>query len=77
MTIMGRLPGLLVWLANNSSDHRMQGLQRNKDEAHTVARKLLDLKRQEFRAGASRKDLMSLLGLLSPPFAPIHMVVEA
>jgi len=39
----------------------MQKIRRNKDEAHRVAQKLLDLKRQELRGGEPRRDVMSLL----------------
>ena len=67
-------PGLLVWLCDNSSSLGMRNLRRNKDEAHNVARKLLDSKRQELKAGAPRKDIMSLLGMSPPP--PARVVVE-
>ena len=67
--------GVPPWLCNKSSDPGMQNLRRNKDEAHRVARELLDSKRQELKAGAPRRDLTSLLGL-SPTVASIHVVVE-
>jgi len=66
MCVAGWVPGLLPWLCDNSSDPGMENLRQNKIEAHTVARELLDSKRQEFEAGTPREDLMSLLGLLSP-----------
>ena len=59
-------PGLITWLYNNSRDPGMQKLRKNKDEVHSVARKLLDSKRQELSDGAPGKDVMSLLGLLLP-----------
>jgi hypothetical protein len=37
-------------------------LRENRDEAHRVARVLIDAKREELKAGTSRRDLMSLLG---------------
>jgi len=66
MSVAGWFPGLLPWLFDNSSDPGMRKLQRNKDEAHRVARELLDSKRQELKAGVPKKDLMSLLGALFP-----------
>ena len=69
MAIVGQFPGLLPWLLDNSSDPGMRNLRWNKDEAHSVARKLLDSKRQDVKAGVSKKDLMSLLGQSSVPCA--------
>ena len=46
----------------------MQKLRFNKTDAHSVARKLLDLKRQELKDGAPKRDVMSLLGLLIPSY---------
>jgi len=66
MSVAGWFPGLLPWLFDNSSDPGMRKLQRNKEEAHSVAQELLDAKRQELKAGIPRKDLMSLLGSLFP-----------
>jgi len=62
-SIVGKFPGLLFWLAtnNSSNDPGIQNLRRNKEEAHRVARQLLESKRQELKAGAPRKDIMSLL----------------
>ena len=62
MAIMDWFPGLLPWLLDNSNDPGMQNLRWNKVEAHSVARKLLDSKRQELKAGVSKKDVMSMLG---------------
>ena len=59
-------PGLITWVYDHSNHSGMQKLRRNKDEASNVARKLLDLKRQELKDGTSRRDTMSLLGLLLP-----------
>jgi len=41
----------------------MQNLRWNRDEARSVARRLLDSKRQELKDGTPGKDIMSLLGL--------------
>ena len=57
-------PGLLTWIYRNSSSPAMQALRRNKAEAFSVARMLLDSKRQELEDGAPGRDIMSLLGLL-------------
>ena len=54
----------------------MQTLRQNREEAHSVARKLLDSKRQELKDGTPRKDVMSLLGSLFPAFFFIPVVVE-
>ena len=53
----------------------MQKLRRNKDEAHSTARKLLDSKRQELEGGVSRRDVLSLLGSL-PPSVSVRVIVE-
>ena len=66
MAITKWLPGLLTWVYDNSSDPGMQKLRLNKDQTHDIARKLLDSKRREVKAGTARKDIMSLLGLLVP-----------
>jgi len=56
----------------------MQKLRLNRDQVRSVARKLLDSKRQELKDGVPRKDVMSLLGSLFPFFrfrlhqGPIH-----
>lgn len=76
MAVIGLFPGLLTWLCDNSSDPGMQRLRQNKDEAHKVARKLLDSKRQELKAGTPRKDLMSLLGLSLSFGVSDHAVVH-
>ena len=36
--------------------------RQNREEAHRIARTLIDLKKEELRAGTSRRDLLSLLG---------------
>ena len=64
MSITKWFPGLLTWLHDNSSDPGMQKLRWNRDQARSVARKLLDSKRQELKDGVPRKDIMSFLGLL-------------
>lgn len=53
----------------------MENLRRNRDEAHRVAWKLLDSKRQDLKAGAPGKDILSLLGLLLPLFS-VDVVVK-
>ena len=54
----------MTWVFNNLRYPGMQRIRQNKEEAHSVARELLDSKRQELKDGAPRKDVMSLLGLL-------------
>ena len=68
MCISGQFPGLMAWVYDNFKYPGMQRIRQNKEEAHKVARKLLDSKRQELKDGAPRKDVMSLLGLLLPFF---------
>jgi len=46
------------------------------DQGRAIARKLLELKRQELKDGATRKDVMSLLGLLLPFFTSVRMLTE-
>ena len=58
-------PGLITWIFETSSDPRMQKIRWNRDQVRGVARKLLDSKKQELKAGVPRRDVMSLLG---PPF---------
>ena len=55
----------------------MQKLRWNKDEAHSVARKLINSKRQELKAGGSGKDVMSLLGLSSIVSPPLTWLLRA
>jgi cytochrome P450 len=57
--------GLITWHFKRNQSPRLVKLRQNRDEAHRVARKLIDAKREELKAGTSRRDLMSLLG--SPP----------
>ena len=61
-------PGLLTWLYNNSTRPGIKKFRWNKDEVHSVARKLLDSKRQELEDGTPGRDIMSLLGSLSSSF---------
>ena len=63
---------MLPWLCDQSNTPGMQNLRRNKVEAHSVARELVDSKREELRAGTPRKDLMSMLG--SSPLAPLPLL---
>ena len=60
----GWVPGLITLLYNHSNHPGIRKLRQNKVEAHSVARTLLDSKRQELKDGVSRRDIMSLLGLL-------------
>ena len=55
---------MMTWVYDNFKYPEMQRIRQNKEEAHSVARELLDSKRQELKDGAPRKDVMSLLGLL-------------
>lgn len=57
--------GFLTWLSEKSQDPSQVMLRQNREEAHRVAQTLIDLKREELAAGASRRDLMSLLCSLS------------
>ena len=65
----------MTWAYDNFKYPGMQRIRQNK-EAHRVARKLLDSKRQELKDGMPRKDVMSLLGLLSPSFVSVRVVAE-
>ena len=56
--------GFLTWFFEKSQSLGQTKLQQNRDEAHRVARVLIDAKREELKAGTSRRDLMSLLGSL-------------
>ena len=64
MAIAKWFPGLLTWISNHSNSPGMQKLRQHRGEAHAVARRLLDSKRQELKDGVPRKDVMSLLGSL-------------
>ena len=77
MSILGRFPGLMTWVYDNFKYPEMQRIRQNKEEARSIARKLLDSKRQELKDGAPRKDVMSLLGLLSLSFTSSCVVVES
>jgi len=66
MTATKWFPGLLTWIFETSSHPRMQKLRLNRNQVRGVARKLLDSKRQELKAGVPRRDVMSLLGSLFP-----------
>jgi len=69
MDIIRWLPsGLLPWLLFDvGAFPEMENLRRNRKEAHAVARKLIEVKRQELKDGDSRKDILSLLGLYHVP----------
>ena len=67
----------MTWVYDNFRYPGMQRIRQNKEEAHRVARKLLDSKRQELKDGTPRKDVMSLLGLLSLSFTSSCVVVES
>ena len=66
MAITGWFPGLLTWIYETSGHPGMQKLRRNKDQVRSVARELLDSKKQELKAGVPRRDVMSLLGSSFP-----------
>ena len=60
--VAGWLPnGFLTWLSERSQAPSQVRLRQNRVEAHHVARALIDIKKEELRAGTSRRDLMSLL----------------
>jgi len=65
---MDWFPGVIVWLYNNSNDPGIQKLRKNTAEVRSVAQQLLESKRQELKAGAPRKDTMSVLGSLLSSF---------
>ena len=54
--------GVLTWLSERSRGEVPIKLQRNRAEAHRVAQELIEVKKEELRAGASRADTLSLLG---------------
>ena len=55
----------------------MKKVRQNGVEAHAVAKRLLDSKRQELKDGVPRKDIMSLLGsLLRSFFLFFYVIVE-
>ena len=76
MSITRWLPGLLTWIYDHSSHPGILKLRQNKAETRTVAKGLLDIKRQELKDGAPRKDIMSLLGLWLPFFPFCCVAVE-
>jgi hypothetical protein len=57
--------GFFTWVFEMGQSPGHLRLRQNRDEAHRVARELIDAKRVELQAGTPRRDLMSLLG--SPP----------
>lgn len=57
--------GVLTWLSERGREESLVMLRRNRAEVHRVAWKLVELKREELKAGTSRRDVLSLLG--SPP----------
>jgi len=67
MSITGWFPGLITWVYNNSNNPGIQNLRWNKEQGQIIARKLVNLKRQELKDGMARKDIMSLLGLSPLP----------
>jgi hypothetical protein len=56
--------GFPTWLLNRGKNPGLMNLRENKKYVHEVAAKLIENKRQELKDGASRKDLLSLLGSL-------------
>jgi hypothetical protein len=58
--------GLFAWMINKSQRPELARLRENKIYAHEAAARLIDEKKQELEDGASRKDVLSLLG--SSPF---------
>jgi hypothetical protein len=57
--------GLLTWFFERNKSPGVIKLRQNRDEAHRVARTLINAKRGELKAGTSGKDLMSSLGSCS------------
>jgi hypothetical protein len=58
--------GLFAWMIDKSPRPELARLRENKIYSHKAAAKLIDEKKQELKDGASRKDVLSLLG--SSPF---------
>ena len=54
--------GALTWLFEKSKGEGAVTLRRNRAEAHSLARKLVEQKREELKTGTSRRDVLSLLG---------------
>lgn len=54
--------GVLTWLTERGKEESLVMLRQNRAEVHRVARKLIELKKEELRAGTSRRDVLSLLG---------------
>ena len=54
--------GFAAWIYEWDKSPGMVNLRANRTYAHEVAAKLIEEKRQEFKGGTSRKDLLSLLG---------------
>jgi cytochrome P450 len=54
--------GVITWLFERSKEGGLVTLRQNRAEAHRVARKLIELKREELKAETSQRDVLSLLG---------------
>jgi hypothetical protein len=54
--------GTTTWLLERDQSPGHVQLRRNRDEALRFARALIDAKKEELKAGTSRRDVMSLLG---------------
>jgi len=59
--------GCSTWMFERDQRPGMVKLRENRTYAHEVAAKLIEEKRRELKDGASRRDLLSLLG---PSFIP-------
>lgn len=54
--------GFVTWMMERDKSPGMTRLRENRTYSREVAAKLIEDKRQELKNGASRKDLLSLLG---------------
>ena len=54
--------GLITWFFERNQSPGLVNLRQNRDEAYRIAWALIDAKREEVKAGTSRRDVMGLLG---------------
>jgi len=54
--------GFTTWMLERDKGPGMVNARKNREYAHEVATKLIREKRQELKDGASRRDVLSLLG---------------
>ena len=59
--------GLSTWVSARDKSPGMVNIRKNRSYAHEVTRKLIEDKKQELKDGASRRDILSLLGVSCLP----------